>query len=143
MNRIYTRTGDQGLSSVGNGRLSKSAPVFGVLGALDELDAHLGLLPESEFLSRIRRALVSLMADLSGCGTFAPVSVSELEAEIDRLLPHDEPFELRPLRGEANVARTVCRRAERELVAYAPDHAALPFVNRLSDWLYALARRGV
>ena len=143
MTSIYTRTGDSGESSVKSERLRKDALVFDVLGDLDELNSWLGTIrddvPEEACarLLDVQGALMSLSADLAGYGAFTTELVPALEQDIDRLT--DGPFSLRPPAGRIHVARTVCRRAERHLVAFRPDHPGLPFVNRLSDYLYALA----
>ena len=145
MTSIYTRTGDSGESSVRSERLRKDALVFDVLGDLDELNSWLGVVrddvpePDRARLDDVQSALISLSADIAGYGAFATDLVATLERDIDRLSAG--PFALRPPAGRIHVARTVCRRAERHLVAFRPDHAGLPFVNRLSDYLYALAER--
>ena len=150
MPKIYTRTGDSGESSIKDERLRKDALVFDVLGALDELNSWVGWLrmdpgPDVRFdaassamLEAIQRAIVALSADLAGFGAFSPDLLPALEAEIDRLSP-DGSFRLVLPAGRIHIARTVCRRAERCLVAFCPRHAGLPFVNRLSDYLYVLA----
>lgn len=141
MSDIYTRTGDSGESSVKNERLRKDALVFGVLGDLDELSSWIGAVKSDDtraVLEPIQRALVDLSADIAGYGTFATDLVPLLEREIDQRTPPG-PFAFRLPAGLVHVARAVCRRAERHLVAYRPDHPGLPFVNRLSDYLYVLA----
>ena len=145
MTSIYTRTGDSGESSIRSERLRKDALVFDVLGDLDELNSWLGTIrddvPEEARarLLDVQGALISLSADIAGYGAFTTDLVPRLERDIDRL--SDVPFTLRPPAGRIHVARTVCRRAERLLVAFRADHSGLPFVNRLSDYLYALAER--
>ena len=135
---ITTRTGDSGESSIKDQRLSKGALVFDVLGSLDELNCWVGNLPPFKFQDDIQRDLMALSADLAGYTPFVPSLVEALEEEIERLSA-GRPFSLVPPRGPVHVARTVCRRAERDLVRYAPDHAGIPFVNRLSDYLFVLA----
>ena len=145
MTSIYTRAGDSGESSVKSERLRKDALVFDVLGDLDELNSWLGAVRDDVSdldrarLDAVQGALMALSADVAGYGAFATDLVPVLEADIDRL--SDRPFSLRPPRGRLHVVRAVCRRAERRLVAFRPDHPGLPFVNRLSDYLYALAER--
>jgi len=148
MTRIYTKTGDSGESSIKNERLRKDALVFDVLGDLDELNSWIGfvraepapaLVPALPLLELVQRALIALSADVAGYGgPFATDLVPRLEAEIDRLTPPGE-FAIRPPEGRVHVVRAVCRRAERHLVAWNAGHPALPFLNRLSDYLYALA----
>jgi len=89
-------------------------------------------------LVSVQKALIALSADIAGYGVFSTNLTPELEREIDRL-SSTEPFRLRIPEGRLHVARTICRRAERSLVAYNPNHVGLPFVNRLSDYLYVLA----
>ena len=143
MTSIYTRSGDSGESSIKSERLRKDALVFDVLGDLDELNSWLGAVrddvsePDRTRLLGVQAALMSLSADIAGYGAFATDLVAALEHDIDRLT--DGPFFLCPPAGRIHVARAVCRRAERRLVAFRPDHPGLPFVNRLSDYLYALA----
>ena len=150
MPKIYTRTGDSGESSVKDERLRKDALVFDVLGALDELNSWLGWLrvePGLEvrlderakaMLESVQSALIDLSADLAGYGSFATALLPVLEGEIDRLTS-SAPFRLCLPAGRIHIARAVCRRAERRLVSFSPSHAGVPFVNRLSDYLYALA----
>lgn len=150
MPKIYTRTGDSGESSIKDERLRKDALVFDVLGTFDELNSWLGWLrmesgPDAQLderarsmLESVQAALIDLSADLAGYGTFASGLLPALEGEIDRLTPNG-PFRLCLPAGRIHIARTVCRRAERSLVSYRPDHPGLPFVNRLSDYLYVLA----
>lgn len=162
MPKIYTKTGDSGESSIKNERLRKDALVFDVLGDLDELNSWLGFIraevvPQTSrsadlevrapisrfrgtvsFLESIQQALMALSADVAGYGPFTTDLVPRLESEIDRLSPAED-FSLCLPFGGIHVARAVCRRAERHLVAFNPAHAGLPFVNRLSDYLYALA----
>jgi len=147
MTRIYTKTGDSGESSIKNERLRKDALVFDVLGDLDELNSWIGfvriepapaLAPAFPLLESVQRALIALSADVAGHGPFATDLVPRLEAEIDRL-SSAAPFRIHPPEGRLHVVRAVCRRAERRLVAFGASHPGLPFLNRLSDYLYALA----
>ena len=150
MPKIYTRTGDSGESSIKDERLRKDALVFDVLGSLDELNSWLGSIrtesdPAAQLgeadllvLESIQDALIALSADVAGYGAFSTDLLPLLEGEIDRL-SSEGPFRLCLPAGRIHIARTICRRAERCLVAFTPDHAGLPFVNRLSDYLYALA----
>ncbi|MBR7166744.1 MAG: cob(I)yrinic acid a,c-diamide adenosyltransferase [Bacteroidaceae bacterium] len=160
---IYTRTGDSGTTSLmGGKRVSKDHPRVEAYGTLDELNAHLGLLAatmhEHEECSTIEQIMNNIMT--LGCylareevETTCPVteeSIATLEKHIDELYSH-----LAPLRGfilpscdeasaRANLCRTVCRRAERRIITLA-QHAeisplATSYVNRLSDYLFALSR---
>ncbi len=166
LTKIYTRGGDRGETSLGDGsRVSKLDPRVGAYGAVDELNAQLGVvlalaeLPDElrEPLERIQNDLFDVGADLSvpvrGDDERLRVSqeqVDELERLCDRfndVLPELKSFVL-PGGSEAaarlHVARTVCRRAE--LLALATGAATeidplVPvYLNRLSDLLFILAR---
>lgn len=166
LTRIYTRTGDDGSTALGSGaRIGKDDLRVDCYGTVDELNALLGVAvcqaaaPLAEPLSRIQNDLFHLGSDL--CVTEAEKAarplprieerhVVWLEAEIDRWnakLPALENFVLpggSPAAAHLHVARTVCRRAERILVALARREAvgawALPYLNRLSDLLFVYAR---
>ncbi|MGH7018190.1 MAG: cob(I)yrinic acid a,c-diamide adenosyltransferase [Caulobacteraceae bacterium] len=178
LNRIYTRSGDRGQTRLATGeKVSKADPRVAALGEVDELNAHLGqarlAVSEDldEMLGRIQNELFDLGADLATPeGTRARVSrrvgaealritagqVERLEKEIDALNAGLEPLTsfILPAGGTASVAlhlaRTVCRRAERAVVAFAQGgegrgegatHAeALRYLNRLSDVLFVAAR---
>lgn len=160
--KIYTKTGDAGMTSlVGGTRVSKAHPRVMAYGDLDELISLLGLLRcetsgQDLPLRRIQIQLMNASAILADDGRTAklkPFDEAEtafIETEIDRLsglLPPQTAF---ILPGEphaaalAHVARTVCRRAERSAVQIEQrsdqDQAALRYINRLSDYLFALAR---
>jgi len=135
---VTTRTGDTGFSSTGNGRFRKDAPVFDVLGDLDELVSALGALPPRPLFAEIQRAVMALSADVAGYAPFRSGIVPVLESEIARL-EKPGPFRLTPPRGPLHPVRALCRRAERRLVAFRADHPGVPFLNRLSDCLYVLA----
>jgi cob(I)alamin adenosyltransferase len=166
LTRIYTRGGDAGETSLGDGsRVSKLDPRVAAYGAVDELNSQLGLvlaLPElaaelREPLARIQNDLFDLGADLSvpfgGEDVRLRVTeeqVSELEALCDRFnegLPELKSFVL-PGGTEAaarlHVARAVCRRAELRALATAAeteiDPLAAVYLNRLSDLLFIFAR---
>jgi cob(I)alamin adenosyltransferase len=164
LTKIYTRGGDAGETSLGDGsRVSKLDLRIAAYGTVDELNAALGVVvagacPEAmrDVLLRVQNELFDLGADLS-----VPVAhdarlrvtqeqVDRLEADCDRFnagLPELRSFVL-PGGGEVaahlHVARTVCRRAERETLAAAGAHdlnvLALVYLNRLSDLLFILAR---
>lgn len=164
---IYTRGGDKGRTSLADGsRIAKDDIRLESYGTIDELSAHLGLLAtqvatphDQAFLQAIQNVLFCVGACLStpsdkpapaGCAV-APEQVAQLEAEIDAIdatLPPLHAFVLSggsPSAAEAHVSRTVCRRAERAIVTLdrqqpvAPD--LLRYVNRLSDYLFVLARQ--
>jgi cob(I)alamin adenosyltransferase len=165
LTRIYTRGGDKGETSLGDGsRVSKLDPRIRAYGAVDELNASLGLvlaatdLPEPlrPLLVRVQNELFDVGADLcvpAGIEGRLRVEQSQVEG-LERAcddwnagLPELKSFVL-PGGTEAaarlHVARTVCRRVERETLAAAQEvelgPLALVYLNRLSDLLFILAR---
>ena len=160
LSRIYTRTGDDGTTGLAGGdRLAKDSPRVASMGDLDELNAHLGVvlansLPEvvREALIDAQHALFDIGAELAmpGANIVDDARVEALEDALDALnagLPPLKEFIL-PGGGAGavalHVARAVCRRAERTIVALARDepvnHASRRYVNRLSDYLFVAAR---
>ncbi|HTN13577.1 MAG TPA: cob(I)yrinic acid a,c-diamide adenosyltransferase [Sphingomonadaceae bacterium] len=168
LSKIYTRTGDDGTSGLVDGsRRAKADPRFEAIGAVDEANSALGLLAValagSDRLGGVTRAqndLFDLGADLATPGEefepsemvlrIVPAQVSALEAAIDALNEGVEPLRSFILPGgteaaaRAHVARAAVRRAERAMAALAAaepvNPAALHYINRLSDWLFVLAR---
>jgi len=164
--KIYTRTGDTGETSLFDGtRARKDDPRVDAYGEVDELNAWLGLVrasspgaPVDAEVAAIQRDLFALGAQLADPAdklaarvTKAIVSdaeVARLEQTIDRLdaaLPPLRRFVLAggtPAGAALHVARTVCRRAERRIVALDPpvDPVLVRYINRLSDLLFVLAR---
>jgi cob(I)alamin adenosyltransferase len=164
LTKIYTRGGDAGETSLGDGsRVSKLDSRIAAYGTVDEVNAALGAVLAGDcsaelrdVLGRVQNELFDLGADLS-----VPVArdarlrvtqeqVDRLERDCDRFnadLPELRSFVL-PGGSEAaallHVARTVCRRAEREALAAAAEHEvsplALVYLNRLSDLLFILSR---
>jgi cob(I)alamin adenosyltransferase len=165
MNRIVTRTGDDGTSALATGeRRPKSDPRFAAIGTIDELNAHVGLArlearEVDEHLARIQNDLFDLGADLAVPDSqrtrerlrMSAAQVARLEAEVEALnrgLPELTSFIL-PGGSRAAAAlhlcRTVARRAERLLVELAARETLNPeavrYVNRLSDFFFVAARR--
>ena len=169
LNRIYTRTGDDGTTSLGSGARRKKYDLrVDAYGTLDEVNAVLGLVRlhtagDAELdgaLSRIQNDLFDVEADLclseKGPGgarmTVTDTQVDWLEQEIDRLNAMLEPLKSFILPGGSpasaylHLARTVCRRAERIIVALRDQPgeevsaASLRYVNRLSDYLFVAGR---
>ncbi len=164
--KLYTRTGDTGETSLFDGtRVRKDDARVAAYGDVDELNAWLGLVRASQVDADLDREVVQLQRDLFalGAGLADPADriadrvskarlieadVTRLEALIDRLDAEVPPLRRFILAGGSpagaalHVARTVCRRAERRMVALepAPDAVLLRYVNRLSDLLFALAR---
>jgi len=161
LTRIYTRGGDRGETSLGDGsRVSKLDPRVRAYGEVDELGSVVGwaqVVAGDERLARIQNELFDLGADLSvpwveGDGRLrvAQEAIDRLEADCDQAnasLPELRSFVL-PGGSEAaarlHVARAVCRRAEREVLAAASERPVNPlaavYLNRLSDLLFVLAR---
>ncbi len=170
LNRIYTRTGDAGTTRLATGAtVSKTDPRVETYGAVDETNACLGLArlhtstdPELDaMLARIQNELFDLGADLStparadeAVGAMLRIlesQVERLEREIDALngaLPDLKSFVLpggTPAAAALHLARTICRRAEREAVRLVEtgesvSGPALKYLNRLSDFLFVAAR---
>lgn len=168
LNRIYTRTGDDGTTGLVDGsRLSKDDPRLIAIGEVDELNSLIGLavagLAEGEnagLLRTIQNDLFDLGADLATPGTdfapspmtlrIVPAQVARLERVIDMLNEPIPPLTSFILPGgseaaaRVHVARAAARRAERAVIAAgrvaALNPAALAYLNRLSDLLFVLAR---
>lgn len=168
LNKIYTRTGDEGTTGLVDGsRLDKHAARMEAIGAVDEANSVLGLgavaLTGGEHaaaLARIQNDLFDLGADLATPGTdftpgemtlrIVPSQATWIEAQIDALNDHLAPLTsfILPGGSEAaarlHVARAAVRRAERAMTALAAaesvNPAALAYINRLSDYLFVLAR---
>jgi cob(I)alamin adenosyltransferase len=164
LTRIYTRGGDAGETSLGDGgRVSKLDARIAAFGTVDELNAAVGVVvaaggPETirEVLVRVQNELFDLGADLSvpmehdSRLRVTQAQVDALERDCDDFneeLPELESFVLpggSEVAARLHVARTVCRRAEREALAASGAHPvnplALVYLNRLSDLLFILAR---
>ena len=167
---IYTKTGDGGTTSlVGGTRVKKCDVRVEAYGTVDELNAHVGLLAEMirathagyfELLKQVQHNLFivqTLLATEADCKYELPKlpedAVTGLEGEIDRLqeiVPKLKYFVIPggTLAGaQCHVARTVCRRAERCVVTLSHqnsvDDILLRYLNRLSDYLFVLARHAV
>jgi cob(I)alamin adenosyltransferase len=162
LTRIYTRGGDKGETSLGDGsRVAKTDPRVVAYGAVDELNSALGLALAAnidpslrEPLERIQNDLFDLGADLSvpfaeGDGKLrvGQAQIDELETLCDRFndpLPPLRSFVLpggTEVAARLHLARTICRRAEIEaLRVAAANPLALTYLNRLSDLLFILAR---
>lgn len=164
--KIYTKTGDTGETSFFDGtRTTKDDPRVDAYGEVDELNAWLGFVRASGLESAFDAEVVKIQKDLFALGAqladpqdklaprvtkavIADADVERLEHLIDRLeeeLPPLRRFILAggtPVGAALHVARTVCRRAERRMVALAPpvDAVLVRYVNRLSDLLFVLAR---
>lgn len=169
MGRIYTRTGDEGTTDLfGGQRVSKSDARLAAYGTLDELNSVIGVLRlHASESSGARERLPEVQADLFVLGALLATpadqrprlgakmtrptwEIAAMEADIDRLsalAPPMRNFVLPggcPASAYAHWARTLCRRAEREAVALSAQDplppVVLTYLNRLSDWLFALSR---
>lgn len=168
--KIYTRAGDAGKTGLfGGDRVRKNHPRVAAYGDVDELNAALGVALAAEprafardLLERVQRDLFTIGAELATPdsaklsralkdGPLKPDATLALEAEIDRCQATLAPLDRFILPGGApkaaalHVARTVCRRAERAVVALAESDVVLSphiltYLNRLSDLLFVLAR---
>jgi cob(I)alamin adenosyltransferase len=172
LNRIYTKTGDAGTTALGSGeRVPKTSPRIAAYGTVDETNAQIGMVrvhlaganPDVDaMLLRIQNDLFDLGADLCVPDRgeklpYEPLRMSDaqvkrLETEIDQMNAVLQPLKSfilpggTPAAAALHVARTVCRRAERDMVELAalPDEpvstAALKYINRLSDFLFVAGR---
>ena len=171
LNKIYTRTGDDGKTALGNGeRVAKYSGRVAAYGTVDELNAFVGVArTEAEgetdaALARIQNDLFDLGADFCRPDMekdaeadypplrIAPAQIDRLEAEIDAMNADLEPLRSFILPGgtslaaQLHVARTLSRRAERQIAELSAmeneivSAEALAYANRLSDWLFVAGR---
>lgn len=161
LTRIYTRSGDDGTTGLGDGaRVAKNDARIICMGEIDELNSALGLLlSEPDVVGEMRESLTRMqhrLFDLGGalCVPGAPLGLEPDTLELERAMDHCNTS-LAPLKefilpggcraaATCHLARTICRRAERALVtldhAQAVPPSAIRFVNRLSDYLFVIAR---
>lgn len=173
LTNIYTKVGDKGTTILATGdRVDKSAPRIEAYGTVDELNSITGILRDAltsmrhgkfqqttEQLQQIQNELFDLGAELATPlrvlddtkqNVVGPELVSRLEAEIDDMNKNLPPLENFILPGGniansyAHLARTVCRRAERRVVAMGHVEEIRPevviYLNRLSDWFFVVSR---
>ena len=165
--KVYTRTGDDGTTGLGGGqRVPKDSIRIAAYGTVDELNSHIGVAVAAGVGSAIGPSLAAIQNELFHLGSDLAIleadkakrpvpgiesrHVDELEVLMDRLseeLPPLENFVLPggcPSAAALHVARTVCRRAERLVIALARKESVGPFtiryLNRLSDALFVMAR---
>lgn len=174
MSKLYTRTGDKGMTTlVGGIKISKSHARIEAYGTIDELNSQLGLLvammrqsrshneeADAIFIERVQSVLFNigtyLATDISCTPIYPSARLNEeeitiIEGEIDNVVaaaPESHCFLLpggSMSAAQAHVCRSVCRRAERRMVEMAEqvemDYIYIRYVNRLSDYLYALAKK--
>ena len=167
LDRIYTKTGDEGMTGLGGGqRVAKDSRRVVTYGTVDELNSQLGVALAMGLCDRLMAELTLIQNELFDLGsdlcwpsddarraripTVEPRHVEKLEHLIDEFTAVVGPLTNFLLPGGApgsaqlHVARTVCRRAEREAVRLGRDEAigehVLPYLNRLSDALFVMAR---
>jgi cob(I)alamin adenosyltransferase len=138
MLKIYTRTGDDGTTTLRGGkRVRKDSPEIEAIGALDELNSAIGLARSLITNRKLDAILADIQNDLFHLDESAPVQklerlIDELQAELPPLKQFVVPV------GPLHFARAVCRRAERACVG---RKTVVPYLNRLGDLLFVLARR--
>lgn len=168
MSKLYTRTGDMGTTSlVGGQRVAKDAGRLEAYGTVDEFNSWLGRLAASaampreqqEFLACQQHRLFNVGAylatpvaagEMPQAAGVGPRAIGDIESMIDTVdasLPRLNSFILPagdPLAADCHVARTVCRRAERRVIALSHseyvDPDVIGYLNRMSDYLFVLAR---
>ncbi|MDP4282245.1 MAG: cob(I)yrinic acid a,c-diamide adenosyltransferase [Bacteroidota bacterium] len=163
---IYTKTGDSGETSLAGGiRVSKNHERVEAYGTLDELNSFLGVLRDMPIDNHYRDILIQIQENIglaeasiatapggkAKCNPPGPDETLILENEMDQMnfsLPDLKTFILpggHPAVSACHVARTVCRRAERVVVSISDrdstDNAIIIYLNRLSDYLFVLARK--
>jgi cob(I)alamin adenosyltransferase len=165
--KIYTKTGDKGKTTLIGGRVVQKNHIrIEAYGSVDELMAHVAMLADLLEENELRKYLVEiqdrlmtcaaiLAADCDDCASKIPVlpesDIIHLENEIDKMeitLPPLRSFILpggHIVSSQCHIARTVCRRAERQIITlsgelFVPD-TVIKFINRLSDFLFVLARK--
>jgi cob(I)alamin adenosyltransferase len=160
LSRIYTRTGDDGSTGLGDGsRVAKDSARVNAYGTVDEANSAIGLILASEVPDDVRNLLTAIQHQLFDLGgeLCIPGHAAIVDADIDRLEQHLDTYnqDLPPLKefilpggGEAgarcHIARTVVRRAERETVTLSRLEPVRPeavrYLNSLSDLLFVLSR---
>jgi len=160
LSKIYTRTGDDGTTGLGDGtRVGKDSARVTAYGTVDELNSSIGIVLACDIDARMREVLTQVQHDLFDLGgeLCIPGMAMVHGDDIDRLEQILDSFNenLPPLKdfilpgggmaaAQCHLARTICRRAEREVVTLARHDAVRPeavrYLNRLSDLLFVLAR---
>jgi cob(I)alamin adenosyltransferase len=160
LSKIYTRTGDNGTTGLGDGtRVNKDSIRVEAMGDVDELNAVLGVMLTEPLPELIHKTLIRVQHDLFDLGgevcipghvRVKPERVDVLENVLDELNDQLEPLKEFILPGGTraaaycHLARTVCRRAERQLIRLNRDEAvtdtSLKYLNRLSDLLFVMCR---
>ena len=165
--KIYTRKGDDGTTTLyGGGRIKKHHLRIEAYGTVDELNSHVGFVRDQSEDERVREFLLDIQNDLFNIGSHLatvdprmkeklpnlPESIiTKLEIEIDAYEEGLEPMKNfvlpggHPIISSTHIARCVCRRTERIAIELSEGEeiavAIIPFLNRLSDYLFVLARK--
>ncbi len=166
--KIYTRTGDKGQTSlIGGTRVPKFHPRIEAYGTIDELNSYIGLIRDQEIDQHFRDVLLEIQDRLFTAESIialdpeaktpvklpalAESDITFLEKEIDlmnEVLPELKSFILpggHPIVSYCHIARCICRRAERHTIrlsqAQPVEEKVIQYLNRLSDFLFVLARR--
>lgn len=160
LSKIYTRTGDQGTTGLGDGtRIAKDSLRVEAMGCVDELNSVIGIMLTEPLSDAIRTTLTRVQHDLFDLGgelcipghaMLKPGRIADMEQTLDTLNDPLPPLKEFILPGGCraaaycHLARTVCRRAEREVIrlgkADQVSEAALQYLNRLSDLLFVMGR---
>ncbi len=169
MQKVYTKTGDKGMTSLVSGeKVSKTDIRVEAYGCVDELNAYIGLLREGlvtegrlagavEYLGQVQQELFDIGCELASRSTELRIEgiqeshIQRLESEMDLWSKDLSPLSRFVLPGGhlvnacAHVARTVCRRAERQILHVQAQGETIRsevvrYMNRLSDWLFVLSR---
>ncbi len=160
LSKIYTRTGDDGSTGLGDGsRVAKDSLRVAAYGTVDECNSAIGLVLANELPEAVRAVLIAVQHQLFDLGgeLCIPGHAAIVAADVERLEARLDGFnaDLPPLKdfilpggglaaAHCHLARTICRRAEREAVALARQEPVRPeavhYLNRLSDLLFVLAR---
>jgi len=164
---IYTRTGDKGYTSlIGGKRVSKSDLRIETYGTIDELISYIGLVRDQKVSEKIREELISIQEKLMICASLLATDSEEGESDLPNLSDEDVVHlehmidaierELLPLHSLilpgghsavsfCHIARCVCRRSERHIIRLNEggkvDALIIRYFNRLSDFLFVLARK--
>lgn len=160
LSKIYTKTGDNGTTGLGDGsRIEKDHLIVAAMGDVDELNASIGIVLTASIPIELQTILIQVQHDLFNIGgeiclpnyaILTEASVEYLETSIDTLNAELSPLKEFILPGGTigaaycHLARTVCRRAERTLIALNREvdvtNFSLLYLNRLSDLLFVMCR---
>lgn len=164
--KIYTRTGDKGYTTlIGGKQVSKAHIRIEAYGTVDELIAHIGMLRDMMEKGSVCEFLLTIQGNLMNCAALLAsdnenidmrlnevrdAEITKLETAMDEIEATITPLHSFILPGgniissQCHITRTVCRRAERQIVRLSADHFVpdnlIKYMNRLSDFLFMLAR---